>query len=67
VVCFRLQADDERNRALAERVNASGELFISGTILNGRFVLRLAVGQMSTTEADVRRAWEVLEREAARV
>ncbi len=28
-------------------------------------VLRLAVGQMSTTEDDLRRAWEVLRRQAA--
>jgi aromatic-L-amino-acid decarboxylase len=64
VVCFRLDASDERNRALLERVNASGEIFISHAVLNGRFVLRLAIGQMSTTLADVERAWEVLRREA---
>ena len=65
VVCFRLAGDDERNRALLERVNASGELFISHAVLGGRYVLRLAIGQMNTTEHDVRRAWEVLRREAA--
>jgi aromatic-L-amino-acid/L-tryptophan decarboxylase len=67
VVCFRLEGEDERNRALAERVNASGEIFISATVLHGRYVLRLAVGAMQTTEDDVRRAWEVLVGEAARV
>ncbi len=65
VVCFRLVGDDERNRRLLERVNASGEIFISHCVLDGRYVLRLAVGQMSTTEDDVRRAWDVLVREAA--
>ena len=64
VVCFRLGGDDERNRALLQRVNASGEMFISHAVLNGRYVLRLAVGQMRTTEADVAHAWEVLQREA---
>jgi hypothetical protein len=29
-------------------------------VLDGRYVLRLAVGHESTTEADVRRAWHVL-------
>jgi aromatic-L-amino-acid decarboxylase len=68
VVCFRLSGEDadERNRRLLERVNASGEIFISHCVLNGRYTLRLAVGVMSTTEDDVRRAWEVLQREAAR-
>jgi aromatic-L-amino-acid/L-tryptophan decarboxylase len=65
VVCFRLEGEDARNRELLERVNASGEIFISHCVLNGRYVLRLAVGQMSTTEVDVRRAWEVLVREAS--
>ncbi len=64
VVCFRLKASDERNAELLARVNASGEIFISHAVLKGRYVLRLAVGQMNTTEQDVRRAWEVLRREA---
>jgi aromatic-L-amino-acid decarboxylase len=65
VVCFRLEGSDERNRELLERVNEGGEIFISHAVLNDRYVLRLAVGQQRTTEDDVRRAWEVLRREAA--
>jgi aromatic-L-amino-acid decarboxylase len=67
VVCFRLEGDDDRNRALLERVNASGEIFISHAVLAGHYVLRLAIGQQSTTEADVRQAWDVLRREAAAI
>jgi aromatic-L-amino-acid decarboxylase len=65
VVCFRLEGEDERNRRLLDRVNSSGEIFISHATLNGRYVLRLAVGQMRTREEDVRRAWDVLRREAS--
>ena len=64
VVCFRRDVSDEENRALLERVNASGEIFISHTVLNGRYVLRLAVGHESTTEADVARAWDALRGQA---
>jgi aromatic-L-amino-acid/L-tryptophan decarboxylase len=64
VVCFRADRDDEFNRLLLERVNASGEIFISHCVLDGRYVLRLAVGGMSTTEDDVRQAWDLLQREA---
>jgi aromatic-L-amino-acid decarboxylase len=60
VVCFRRNASDEENEALLERVNRSGEIFISHTRLKGRYVLRLAIGNARTTEADVRRAWDVL-------
>jgi aromatic-L-amino-acid decarboxylase len=62
VVCFRREGSDEENEALLERVNSTGEIFISPTSLGGRYVLRLAIGNARTTEDDVRRAWEVLQR-----
>jgi aromatic-L-amino-acid decarboxylase len=65
LVCFRREGSDEENEALLERVNASGEAFLSHTKLAERLVLRLAIGQERTTEDDVRRTWEVLRREAA--
>jgi aromatic-L-amino-acid decarboxylase len=64
LVCFRRDASDDENAALLERVNASGEAFLSHTRLGGRFVLRLAIGNGRTTEDDVRRVWDVLLREA---
>ena len=65
IVCFRRDGSDDENEALLARANATGELFISHTKLNGRYVLRLAIGNAGTTEDDVRRAWEVL-RQCAR-
>jgi aromatic-L-amino-acid decarboxylase len=65
LVCFRKDGTDRENEALLGRVNASGEAFISHTRLNGRYVLRLAIGNARTTEDDVRLAWDVLRREAA--
>jgi aromatic-L-amino-acid decarboxylase len=66
LVAFRRDGSDEENERLVERVNASGEIFITHTKLDGRYVLRLAIGNARTTEDDVRRAWEVLNREAER-
>ena len=63
-VCFRRTGSDVENEAVLQRVNASGEAFLTHTYLDGRFVLHLAVGNLRTTEDDVRRAWELL-REAA--
>jgi aromatic-L-amino-acid decarboxylase len=65
LVCFRREGTDEENEALLERVNATGEIFLSHTKLNGRYVLRLAVGSARTTEDDVQLAWNVLRRESA--
>jgi aromatic-L-amino-acid decarboxylase len=61
VVCFRREGSDDENRELLDRVNATGEAYLSHTVLDGRYVLRLAIGHHRTTEDDVRRAWELLE------
>jgi aromatic-L-amino-acid/L-tryptophan decarboxylase len=65
LVCFRLEGSDEDNERLLERVNDSGEIFLSHTRFAERYMLRLAVGNFRTTEEDVRLAWDVLRREAA--
>jgi aromatic-L-amino-acid decarboxylase len=64
LVCFRRVGADEENVRLLERVNASGEVFLSHARLRDRFALRLAIGNFRTTEDDVRLAWDVLRREA---
>jgi aromatic-L-amino-acid decarboxylase len=61
VVCFRRRGTDEENEAILERVNASGEIFISHTRLDGRYVLRLAVGNERTAQEDVERAWDAIQ------
>jgi aromatic-L-amino-acid decarboxylase len=66
LVAFRSDGSDEENEALLERVNRKGEMFISHTRLGGRYVLRLAIGNARTSEADVRRGWEILREEVER-
>ncbi len=61
VVCFRWtpglaqtdEAIDTANERLLEAVNRSGEIFMSHTRLNHKFVIRLAVGNLHTTEVHV--------------
>ena len=64
LVVFRWNGTDADNERILQRVNASGEIFITHTKLDGRYVLRLAIGNARTTEEHVRRAWEALNREA---
>jgi aromatic-L-amino-acid decarboxylase len=68
-VCFRCrrgtEADsDAKNAAILERVNASGQVFLSHTKLAGRYALRVAIGNPRQTEDHVARCWRLL-REAA--
>jgi aromatic-L-amino-acid decarboxylase len=58
LVCFRHREGDEFNRALLDRLNASGSLYLTHTTLSDRFTLRLCVGQTNTEETHVVRAWE---------
>ncbi|MEZ5100449.1 MAG: aminotransferase class V-fold PLP-dependent enzyme [Thermoleophilia bacterium] len=64
LVCFRRDASDEENLRILEAANATGELFLSHTRLDGRVCLRIAIGGPQTTETDVRRAWAALRRVA---
>jgi aromatic-L-amino-acid decarboxylase len=60
VVCFRYQGSDEQNKRIEEKVNATGEIFISGTVLRGRYTLRIAIGNGATERRHVQRAWELI-------
>ena len=62
VVCFRFKGTDEQNKALLDRANATGEVFISHTALNGRYVLRVAIGNLATTRDDVQHVWQLLQK-----
>ncbi|MDQ3417775.1 MAG: pyridoxal-dependent decarboxylase, partial [Acidobacteriota bacterium] len=70
VVCFRWKptaaqsesAIDRANERLLEAINKTGEIFVSHTRLDNKFVIRLAVGNLHTTEVHVRLAWDLLQR-----
>jgi aromatic-L-amino-acid decarboxylase len=68
LVCFRYRGgDDAFNMRLLDEINASGQAFLSQTRLNGRFVLRFAIGNFQTTEKDVRETWALIRTTAARL
>ena len=64
LVCFRHRAGDDVNRELLERLNRSGDLYLTHTILDNRYVLRLCVGQARTEERHVVDAWRRIQRTA---
>ena len=68
VVCFRwtppgLHGDgliDSANEQLLDSINRSGEVFLSHTRLDSKFVIRLAVGNLHTSEVHIQRAWDLM-------
>jgi aromatic-L-amino-acid decarboxylase len=71
VVCFRAKpageedpgAVDKLNMELMERINASGDIYLSHTRLDTGIALRVAIGNLGTTEADLLRCRELLDKE----
>ena len=56
---------DRVNRAIMDGVNATGEAFLSHTVLNGRLCLRLALGNLRTRRRHLEGVWELLRLKAA--
>jgi aromatic-L-amino-acid/L-tryptophan decarboxylase len=74
VVCFRFappgispEGADSLTSAILEYVNASGRAYLSHTKLAGRYVLRLAIGNIRTERRHVAEAWQLLREAAAAV
>jgi glutamate/tyrosine decarboxylase-like PLP-dependent enzyme len=71
LVCFRL--NDGRgeaelaalNKALMDRLNATGRAYFTHTVLHGKFTLRMVIGQRTTRERHVRAAWALIQETAA--
>ncbi len=61
LVCFAHRAGNDFNRRLLERLNQTGKVYLTHTVLNGRYTLRLCVGQNYTDAVHVRRAWELIQ------
>ena len=62
LVCFRLrEGGDEANQALLERLNASGKMYLTHTVLDGKYTLRLSVGGTLTEERHVVGAWQTVQ------
>lgn len=67
LVCFRLRAGDQANQLLMDRLNASGDLFLTHTKLDGKLTLRLCVGQTNTQARHVEQAWRRIQQETGQL
>jgi len=61
LVCFRLVgAGDDANSQLLDRINATGKMYLTHTVLNGKYTLRMAIGGSATRREDVVAAWDCI-------
>jgi aromatic-L-amino-acid/L-tryptophan decarboxylase len=69
VVAFRYRPEsgnaDELNRELLERINASRRVFLSSTLIDGRFVIRACIVSHRTHRDRIEEAAEIIKKAAA--
>ena len=67
LVCFRYRGDDAINRRLLDALNDEGGMYLSHTLLDGRFVLRLSTGQPRTAAHHIDEAWARVQAALSRI
>ena len=70
VVVFRYISTndpDAFNERLLAEINASGEMYISHTVLDGKYALRMVSGSTRLTQDHMQKSWEKLESTAKKV
>ena len=67
LACFRHKGGDAANQTIMDRLNQSGDLFLTHTKLNGKLTLRMCVGQTHTQARHVERAWQRICEEAEKI
>jgi aromatic-L-amino-acid decarboxylase len=67
LVCFRHKGGDAANQTIMDRLNRSGDLFLTHTKLNGKLTLRLCVGQTNTQARHVENAWKKIREESGKI
>jgi aromatic-L-amino-acid decarboxylase len=65
LVCFRHRGGDGANQQILDRLNLSGDVYLTHTRLNDRLTLRLSVAQTQTELRHVERAWKRICEEAS--
>ncbi len=67
LVCFRHKGGDAANQTIMDRLNRSGDLYLTHTKLHDKITLRLCIGQEDTQARHVEHAWERIQEEAEKL
>ena len=68
-ICFRAHPPniqdemeiEELNINLMNKINETGKIFLSHTKLNNKFVIRITVGSIRTSEIHLKKGWELIQ------
>jgi len=65
LVCFAHKNGNDYNKKLLETINSTGKMYFTHTVINGKFVLRMCIGQTNTKPEHVLQAWKIIQKTAA--
>jgi len=65
LVCFRHRGGEAANQQILDRLNASGQVYLTHTRLHQQIVLRMSIGQTNTQRRHVQQAWKLIQEAAA--
>ncbi len=74
-LCFRFhpshisdeQKLNELNRRLLDQIQQSGELFLTHTTLNGKYTIRMVIGNTNVEQQHVEKAWTLIQSLSAKL
>jgi aromatic-L-amino-acid decarboxylase len=64
LVCFAHRNGNDFNKKLLETINSAGKMYFTHTVIAGKYVLRMCIGQTNTNEEHVHQAWETIQQTA---
>ncbi len=64
LVCFAHQKGNDFNKKLLETINGTGKMYFTHSVINGKYVLRMCIGQTNTKEEHVSDAWKTIQKTA---
>lgn len=64
LVCFAHRKGNDFNRRLLETINKEGKIYLTHTIVNGQYTLRMCIAQTNTKIENVRQAWHIIQKTA---
>jgi aromatic-L-amino-acid decarboxylase len=67
LICFRHKSGDEANQKIMDRLNRSGDLYLTHTKLQNKITLRVCIGQEDTQARHVEKAWKRIQEQAKKL
>ncbi|MFY9153440.1 MAG: pyridoxal-dependent decarboxylase [Prolixibacteraceae bacterium] len=64
LICFAHKNGNDFNRRLLETINSKGSMYFTHTVINGKYILRMSIGQTNTQFEHVQGAWKIIQETA---